>query len=644
MNKKYIRPFQFVLVFYSLALLFFTLCRTYLLFQNFDSLNQEAKNFIPMMYWEGFRFDTAVINYSLFIPVLLSVILYYTKSFSRGFISFLITFFTFAFFIYLLSGLTDIGYYDYYNSRLNTGVFSWMGTPLLMLKVVFLDINYWVFIILGLLSTWLCFWFLKWLSSKLLVGGYEPNSHIKLTFQFVVILVLLMLGVRGSFDFGKKPLDPKESIFSKYTTINNLSINGLFNLIHSLNNRTIDFFEEDAAFVAVQEFLDYTPLHPDYPLSRIQKANAVQKKKNVVLVIMESMSAYQMGLYGNTKNLTPYLDSLAKQSICFPNIYTSGVHTHNGLYSTIYSQPAILDRIAIREGVLVNQQYYGLPHVLKEKGYRNHFLITGDGAYDNMHSFFPQNGFDKFICQDFFDKKDIVNQWGVPDHLLFNKTIAFMDSAYKANEHFLMTYMTISTHSPYGIPDKEVTRKLHAETREDQSYEYADWSIEQFMQQAATKPWYNETVFVFIADHGQKFDVVYDMSLAYHHSPLIIFDPETKPIKWDEKIGQQIDVFPTLMGYLNIEFENNTLGTNLFTHTRPFAYFTADDRIGVIDEDHFYIEKLDGSKGLYNYKTKSLDDVSVNHSDKIKAMENYSHSMLQVSHSLIEKHLVGKPH
>lgn len=597
-----------------------------------------------MMYWEGFRFDTAVVNYSLFLPVLLSVILYYTKSFNKRFINFLVLFFTFAFFVYLLGGLTDIGYYDYYNSRLNTGVFSWMGTPLLMLKVVFLDINYWTFIILGLLFTWLCYQFLKKLSSRLLVGDYEPNVHIKLAFQFVIIVVLLMLGVRGSFDNEKRPLDPRESIFSKYTTINNLSINGLFNLVHSFNNRKIEFFEEEAAFTAVQQYFDFTPTYADYPLSRIQSAESTEKKKNVVLVIMESMSAYQMGLYGNPKNLTPYLDSLAKQSICFPNIYTSGVHTHNGLYSTIYGQPAILDRIAIREGVLVNQQYYGLPHVLKEKGYRTHFLITGEGEYDNMHSFFPQNGFDKFICQDFFEKEDIINQWGVPDHILFNKTISFMDSSYKDNEPFLMTYMTISTHSPYGIPTKGVTRKLHSEDRADQSYEYADWSIEQFMKQAATKPWYNETVFVFVADHGQKFDVVYEMPLSYHHCPLIIFDPETKPIKWDEKIGQQIDVFPTLLGYLNISFENNTLGTNLFTHTRPYAYFTADNKIGVIDKEHFYIEKLDGSKGLYDYNTKSLDDLSASNPEKIKQMENYAHSMLQCSHSLIEKHLVGKPH
>lgn len=643
MSKKYIRPFQFILVFYALALLFFTLCRTYLLFQNLDSLNQDAKTFIPLMYWEGFRFDTAVINYSLFLPVLFSIILYYTKSFSKVFVKLLVSFFTLVFFVYLLAGLTDIGYYDYYNSRLNTGVFSWMGTPILMLKVVFLDINYWVYIIFGLLFTWWCYLFLTWLASQLLMGNYEPKSHFKLAFQSIIIAGLLMLGVRGSFN-EKRPLDPSESIISKYTTINNLSINGLFNLIHSFKNREIDFFEEEVAYAAVQKYFNYKPLYIDYPLSRIQKARSAEKKKNVVLIIMESMSANQMGLYGNTDNLTPFLDSLAKQSICFPNIYTSGVHTHNGLYSTMYSQPAILDRIAIREGVLVNQHYYGLPHILKEKGFRTHFLITGDGEYDSMYSFFPQNGFDKFICQDFFEEDDVVNQWGVSDHVLFNKTIAFMDSSYEDKKPFLMTYMTISTHSPYGIPEEGVARKLKAKTREDQSYEYADWSIQQFMQQAATKPWYNETVFVFVADHGQKFDVVYDMSLAYHHCPLIIYDPATKPVSWNEKIGLQIDVFPTVMSYLNIEFENNTLGTDLFTHTRPYAYFTADDKIGVIDNEHFYIERLDGNTGLYNYKTTSLDDVSANHKDKVKAMENYSHSMLQTSYSLIEKHLVGKPH
>lgn len=218
-----------------------------------------------------------------------------------------------------------------------------------------------------------------------------------------------------------------------------------------------------------------------------------------------------------------------------------------------------------------------------------------------------------------------------------------MDSVHASGNPFFMSYMTISTHTPWTLPKDDNIPPLKGDGMEDRSYAYADWSIRQFIDRVKHKPWYNNTIFAFVADHGQRFDIVYDMPLSYHHSPFIIFDPAADTSSWDDKIGLQIDVFPSLMSYMGFAFENNTLGTDLFTHTRPYGYFSADDKIGVIDSVHFYVENINGHKAMYRYKEKSVKNEMEQYPEKVASMQRYAYSMFQSSNYTIENRMVGKP-
>ena len=638
------RPLLYILAYYGLVLAFFTLCRTVLLLQNISNFKPLEKAFIPKIYWLGSIFDSVMISYVILLPFLLLTFLrFISGKYSKGVRRFLTIYLSTALVLYFMFSMVDIGYFDFYGTRLNSGVFSWMGSPLLIVKTLVTDYHYWIYIILTILAVWGISKAISKLGHCFLEGTTNPRFTIKYAVSTVLFALVLFAGLRGSLDFENRPLEPKAALFSPYALVNNITINGVFNLVHNLSNRDIDFLSNDEALSLSASYLGFEPTNRNYPLAHLQSGVDSVRKKNVVLVIMESMSADQTGLYGNNKGLTPFLDSLARNSICFPNIYTSGVHTHNGLYSTLYSHPAILDRVGIREGALANLSYYGMPHIFKEKGYSNTFLITGDGNFDSMIGFFPENGFDKFVSQDDFPKSDRTSSWGVSDHVLFNKTMHLMDSVHATNTPFFMSYMTISTHTPWTLPKDGRIPSLKGENMEDRSYAYADWSIKQFLEQAKLKPWYNNTVFAFVADHGQRFNIVYDMPLAYHHTPFIIFDPSVDTVSWNNKIGLQIDVFPTLMSYLGFEFENNTLGTDLFNHTRPYAYFSADDKIGVLDSVHFYVENINGHQALYRYKEKSVENELTLYPEKVKDMQRYAYSMLQSSIYTVENRMVGKP-
>ena len=139
--------------------------------------------------------------------------------------------------------------------------------------------------------------------------------------------------------------------------------------------------------------------------------------------------------------------------------------------------------------------------------------------------------------------------------------------------------MTASDHGPYIIPEyfkpkpNDLTKQI---------VEYADWSIGKFISNAKKKRWFENTIFVFISDHGTALSPVYEMPLNYHHSPLIILSPNIlEESKTYSQIGGQIDVFPTIMGLLNFTYLNNTFGMDLLKAKRPFIYFSADDKYGV---------------------------------------------------------------
>ena len=619
------------------------LCRTVLILQNFSEFNSTEIDLIVATFLRGFLFDSVVIAYSLIVPTIFCIVLYYCRLMNDAVRKSLKIYFNIAFLVLLVVGVSDLGYFDFYGSRLNSGIFSWMGSPLLIIKTIISDSHYWILLLITIVIMMV---FNKLISRIITRFTKNENQALKLPSAIaysVVFLGFLFLGLRGSIDFENEPLQPKDALFSPYALVNNITINGVFNFAHSMNNRKIEFLDNDIALPSVSKYLNFEANNTAYPLARFQDAKNDTVKKNLVLIIIESLSANQMGLYGGNKGLTPFLDSLAKASICYPNIYTSGVHTHNGIYSTLYGHPALLDRVGLREGALSNLSYYGLPHILKENGYATSFLIGGDKNFDSMQAFLPENGFDQLVSQDDFPSQDKVTSWGVSDHILFNKTIWMMDSVAALNQPFFMNYMTISTHTPWDLPKDNAIPDLKGETKEERSYAYADWSIQQLLQQLKNKPYYDNTIFAFVADHGQRFDVVYDMPLAYHHTPFIIFDPSADTAIWDDKVGMQIDVFPTLLGYMNLPFENNTLGVNLKNHTRPFAYFTADDKIGVLDRDDFYIENLNGFKALYKYQEKSTVNTIEDNLGKVLEMQRYAYTMLQSSAYTIENRVVGKP-
>ncbi|WPC05964.1 LTA synthase family protein [Pseudomonas benzenivorans] len=284
-------------------------------------------------------------------------------------------------------------------------------------------------------------------------------------------------------------------------------------------------------------------------------------RRNLVLVTIESLSAKYLGSFGDPRNLTPNLDELRRTSLFFNNFYATGTRTDRGLEAITLSIPptpgrSIVKRIGRESG------YASLGQQLKAKGYDSVFLYGGRGYFDNMNAFFGGNGY-RIVDQSSVAEEDMQfqNAWGMADEDLYAQALKIADQDHGAGKPFFLQLMTTSNHRPYTYPDGRIDIPS-GEGREG-AVKYTDYAIGQFLAQARKKPWFDQTLFVFVADHTAGSAGKEDLPVANYHIPLFILAPGLVTPREVATLSSQIDLAPTLLGLLNMDYVSTFFGRNV---------------------------------------------------------------------------------
>ena len=623
-----------ILKIYALAILFFFVFRLILFLTGLENINGISSNLPDIFnaFVMGVRFDVVISGYLLLLPFLILTIFYisgrrYHLVYQVVFILIFILF-TLAFVICA----ADIPYFNQFFSRLTISAFQWADSPVFVMRMIIEEPGYWIYFIPFFLVTILFYKLLKRIFRNAEKQPVIQRSiWLKLTIS-ILFLGLMLVGIRGRVAL-KTPIKVGTAYISDNAFLNQLGLNPVFTFLQSYfenldqRNEVIELIDENYAISKVQEYLGIDSVHAYYPLYRQVIPDSVSTNKpNVVIVIMESMAASKMKRNGNKLNLTPFLDSLAMNRYYFDSIYTAGIHTYNGVFSTLFSYPAIFRQQPMRESRML--KYNGISSTLKKLGYSTTYITTHDGQFDNIQGFLSTNDFDQIITEDDYPSEEAKTTLGVPDDYMFRYSILVMNKLHASGKPFLVSFMTSSNHGPYHIPEYF---KPENDNIKDQIIEYSDWSIQQFMKMASKEAWFSNTLFVFVADHGIHKKFSYDISLEYHHTPLIFYAPDLLPeSRIFNGIGGQIDVYPTIMGILNQPWINNTQGIDLIKDSRPYIMVNSITNYGVIGKEFFLIAKADGSSKLYKYRNKSMRDYSKQFPDIKQQMDEYARCNLQV--------------
>jgi phosphoglycerol transferase MdoB-like AlkP superfamily enzyme len=461
------------------------------------------------------------------------------------------------------------------------------------------------------------------------------------------MLGITFLGIRGRIA-QKSPIRVGTAFFSNYPFANQLGLNPMFVFMRSC----LDYSDNKAQIIrlmddkkAVENAVRYLKTGKDTtnfdsPIARLISPVQEPAKLNIIIVLMEGLSANYLKCTGNPQGLTPFLDTLCRQSYFFDHLFSAGNHTMNGIYGTYYSFPALLRQHPMNWVVM--PEFTGIPKVLQDNGYTNVFFTTHDEQFDNMAGFLTANSFHRIVSQKDYPSSQVRSTLGVPDHYMFEFAMPIINQLHQSQKPFFVTMLTGSNHMPIIIPD-DIPFKPKSSSPEKQVIEYSDWSLRHFIELASKELWFDNTIFVFTSDHGAPIvNGDYDMPLAYHHDPLLIYSPKHLKPALSSCIGGQIDIFPTIMGLLNIKYVNNTMGIDLINESRPYIYFSADDRIGCVDKEFFYIYHVeDGSEGIYRYHTLDKNNYISQYRANADSMKNYAFSMMQASQWMISNKKTG---
>ncbi len=359
--------------------------------------------------------------------------------------------------------------------------------------------------------------------------------------------------------------------FSPNSYRNELASNGPYQFFAAFRNNELDYRlfyatidDNEASTILKHEVKEDNATFARDGLYRIRRHvdnPGKEKRLNIMLIMVESLSARYLGVFGHRKHNTPNLDALAKQSLFFTRFYATGTRTTRGLEAITLSIPPTPGRsIVKRPGHESNM--WSLGNVLKEKGYDVRFLYGGRGYFDNMSAFFSGNGYE-VIDQSSVPDEDMVftNAWGMSDEDLYRQALKAADRSWAAGKPFLQQIMTTSNHRPYTYPDGRID--IPSGSGRSGAVRYTDWAIGNFLARARKKPWFRDTLFVIVADHCASSAGKVDLPVKKYHIPLFIYAPEQLEPERIDKLASQIDLAPTLLALLNMDYDSVFFGRNI---------------------------------------------------------------------------------
>lgn len=351
-----------------------------------------------------------------------------------------------------------------------------------------------------------------------------------------------------------------------------LAGNGPWEFFHAFRTNEIDYarfyltIPLAEAYAELREEFSHEGQAPRFtgstrlPIEREIKPAGAEKRLNVVLISVESLSAEYLGVFGNSKGLTPALDALAAEGLLFTQLYATGTRTVRGLEALALSLPPTPGHSVVKRPN--NENLYTVGEVFAEKGYEPLYLYGGYGYFDNMQAFFGGNGY-TVVDRTAIPSADVhyENIWGVADEDLFTLALRELDARHAKQKPFFAHVMTTSNHRPYTYPAGRID--IPPATGADGAVKYTDWAIGDFIARARKKPWFADTVFVIVADHCAAARGKTDLPLDRFHIPMLIYAPGHVAPGRVDTIASQIDVAPTVLGLLNFGYTSRFFGQDI---------------------------------------------------------------------------------
>lgn len=549
-----------IAAFYLMGLAVFSLFRVLLCVSNMESLLSVAKWY--MVFPIGVRMDTLLLCYAMALPLVLTVLLP-ARPLKWALSLYFSAFLAVAVFLEIAS----FPFMEEFSTRPDRlfieHVGNWNEISGMILK------GYSAELLFGLLATALSAALVMVLYLKMF-KNYSPAAFSKRLILCIVCLPLVFLGARSSISH--RPANPSTAAFSSSHLVNQLGLNSSYSLMYAWNSlkkhetdpsrvygkmKLPEMLGRIKKYMVVDGYAENSPI----PLLHAKTSTFPNKKPyNLVIILEESLGAEYVGCLGGLP-LTPKLDQLSKEGLLFTNLYATGTRTVRGIEATVCGFLPTPGSSVVKLG-LSQQRFFSLADLLQRRGYATEFIYGGDSQFDNMRSFFFGNGFQKIYDLKTFDKPVFEGTWGVSDEDLFIKANEVFKS--HGDAPFFALLLSTSNHDPFEFPDGRITLYEQPKMTRHNAMKYADYALGAFFDMAKNERYYENTVFLVIADHSTRLRGQDLLPIHKFRIPALIIGPNVQPGKY-HRVASQIDMPPTLLDLMGISARTPLIGRPLLS-------------------------------------------------------------------------------
>lgn len=476
-----------------------------------------------------------------------------------------------------------------YDSRPNRIFFQYLGHPREVFGMIWEGYRGVLAAAIALIAL------LTWAGWRLLRPG-RPDRALRWWLRPIVCLALVafsVMSIRGTLDH--RPINASTVAFGNDAMVNTLPLSGFWNVVNAAYMATneksaFDLYgkmpvEEATHIVRAAAGLDGPLLDARLPSLHAQVASVRRDKPlNLVIIIQESLGAQYSARLGGA-GLTPSLDALGDQGWWFERAYATGTRSVRGLEAiTTGFLPSPADAVLILPKAETG--FFTLGDLLGRHGYFSRFVYGGEAHFDNMRGFFLGNGFNEVVDLPKFVSPQFVGSWGASDEDMFNQVDRLLRDDASAGRRTLTVAFSVSNHSPWEYPPGRIEPQGNPATVAN-TVRYADWAIGEFFRKARTAPYWDNTVFLVVADHDARASGSL-VPVRHFHIPALILGPGIAP-KSDPRIVSQIDLAPTLLSLIGLDSVHPMLGNDLTRRSGNRAMMQFGDNYGYLRDDRLVV-------------------------------------------------------
>ena len=615
MNLR-LQEFRVLLYRFFLGYLFYFIARSFFVLFNTDLIEVHTFSEFLKLCLYGLTFDTAALFYVNAIFLLGSIIpgtFVTSKKYQNSLFGVYMIFNS----IGLSMNYIDVVYYRFNLNRLTSKAFEVLENESngFALFLSFLT-DYWYVFLLYSMSLFLWVKAYKLLAVKRVEKAHMPSYVISSIVLFVAVAASAIIGIRGDWRHSTRPITLIHAMEKvDHPSQADVVLNSPFTFIRTYGKNSFKY-SQDFSEAQIEALIQ--------PIKTYSNLNEFDTPPNVVIFILESFGREYWGaMNGSTEiegfeSFTPFLDSLAKHSIVFSNAFANSRKSIHGMPSVLAGIPSF--ETAYTSSQYATQPLQSLVSISEEMGYATSFFHGAPNGSMGFLGFSQVLGFDAYYGKNEYNNDaDFDGVWGIWDEPFFQ----FMKQQLTEGANpFLATVFSVSSHAPFQIPEEYDGQFKEGYIPMHKCVQYTDYAIEQFMASSKNEPWFENTLFVFTADHGnQSHYDFYQKTINRFATPVMFYAPNKS---WNEDrldLAQHMDIMPTvahLMGYEKpirswgrslVGNEDSSLvvnyfgaGTYFFMNEEYICIYNGSDAIGFYSKEDYGLEN-----NLVESRTNAMD-------------------------------------